>query len=95
MLTMPKKTNCLIEFFPDEALETAQMLDDYFKKHKRPIGPLHGLPVSIKVGPDMPPLLGGFLFFLGKLNLYVGFIRLERPSSYSGLDHVEWNQIRI
>ncbi|KAF1347535.1 amidase signature domain-containing protein [Delphinella strobiligena] len=41
-------TNCLTEIFFDEALHRAQELDAYFKKHKRPIGPLHGLPVSLK-----------------------------------------------
>lgn len=36
------------EIFFDVALASAQKLDDYFAEHKRPIGPLHGLPVSLK-----------------------------------------------
>ncbi|EED17167.1 general amidase GmdA, putative [Talaromyces stipitatus ATCC 10500] len=41
-------TNCLHEIFFDAALDEAQAQDDYFAMHKRPIGPLHGLPVSLK-----------------------------------------------
>ncbi|VUC28421.1 unnamed protein product [Clonostachys rosea] len=40
--------NCLHEFFPDVALARAKELDDYFDKMKKPIGPLHGLPISLK-----------------------------------------------
>jgi amidase len=41
-------TNCLAEIFFSTALSRAQELDTYFKTHKRPIGSLHGLPVSLK-----------------------------------------------
>ncbi|RDW61821.1 amidase [Aspergillus mulundensis] len=41
-------TNCLLEFFPDAALTQARELDAYYAKHKKPIGPLHGLPISLK-----------------------------------------------
>ena len=41
-------TACLIQFFMDEALERAQYLDDYQEKTGKTIGPLHGVPVSIK-----------------------------------------------
>ncbi|KAJ9626890.1 hypothetical protein H2203_003346 [Taxawa tesnikishii (nom. ined.)] len=40
--------NCLHEIFFDAAIESAKQLDEYYAKHKRPIGPLHGLPVSLK-----------------------------------------------
>ncbi|EWG51017.1 hypothetical protein FVEG_10130 [Fusarium verticillioides 7600] len=40
--------NCLQEIFFDQALERAQFLDDYFTKHGKTLGPLHGLPVSLK-----------------------------------------------
>lgn len=42
------KTNCLHEFFFESAIETARTLDEYYAIHKTPIGPLHGLPVSLK-----------------------------------------------
>ncbi|KAL5345357.1 Acetamidase [Pseudogymnoascus australis] len=41
-------TNCFHEFFPEIALARAQYLDDYLVEHKEPIGPLHGLPISLK-----------------------------------------------
>ncbi|KAG9994692.1 amidase, partial [Aureobasidium melanogenum] len=40
--------NCLHEIFYEAAIESAQKLDQYFANHKKPIGPLHGLPVSLK-----------------------------------------------
>lgn len=36
------------EFFLEAAVETARKLDDYYAIHNSPIGPLHGLPVSLK-----------------------------------------------
>ncbi|GAB1210244.1 hypothetical protein APSETT445_009035 [Aspergillus pseudonomiae] len=41
-------TSCLTEYFFDRALERAQYLDDYLKREKRVMGPLHGLPISLK-----------------------------------------------
>lgn len=40
--------NCLHEIFFEDALAQAGELDAYYAKHKKPIGPLHGLPVSLK-----------------------------------------------
>ena len=42
------QVNCLHEIFYDAAIESAQELDQYFAAHKKPIGPLHGLPISLK-----------------------------------------------
>lgn len=50
--------NCALEFFHEAALAQAKELDEYFEKNKKPVGPLHGLPISlkdqfrIKVGPS-------------------------------------------
>ncbi|KAE8364095.1 amidase signature domain-containing protein [Aspergillus caelatus] len=41
-------TSCLTEHFFNRALERAQYLDDYLKREKRIMGPLHGLPISLK-----------------------------------------------
>lgn len=41
---------CCTEMFFDEAIKTAQRLDDCFQKNKKVVGPLHGLPVSLKDG---------------------------------------------
>ncbi|KAL6704620.1 hypothetical protein ACN47E_008017 [Coniothyrium glycines] len=41
-------TNCITELLPGLALDRAKELDAYFQIHQRPVGPLHGLPVSVK-----------------------------------------------
>ncbi|RSL69394.1 Acetamidase [Fusarium sp. AF-6] len=40
--------NCAHEFFPKVALKRASELDEYFAKNKKTVGPLHGLPISLK-----------------------------------------------
>ncbi|KAJ5996301.1 hypothetical protein N7499_007384 [Penicillium canescens] len=40
--------SCLTESFFSEALERAKYLDEYLQREGRPIGPLHGLPISLK-----------------------------------------------
>ncbi|PVH93767.1 acetamidase-like protein [Periconia macrospinosa] len=41
-------TNCLTDFLPTEALTTAKALDIHLSTTGKPIGPLHGLPISLK-----------------------------------------------
>ncbi|KAG8407174.1 hypothetical protein J3458_020667 [Metarhizium acridum] len=41
-------SNLLLEIGFDVALKRAQELDDYFMRHNKVIGPLHGLPVTLK-----------------------------------------------
>ncbi|KAJ3341077.1 hypothetical protein HDU93_005709 [Gonapodya sp. JEL0774] len=41
-------TNCLTEIFLDKAYARAKELDDHLAKTGKPVGPLHGLPVSLK-----------------------------------------------
>ncbi|KAL3478068.1 amidase signature domain-containing protein [Aspergillus californicus] len=40
--------NCLHEIFFDAAIEDAKRLDAYFDEQGKPVGPLHGVPVSLK-----------------------------------------------
>ncbi|KAK3616146.1 hypothetical protein LTR56_026147 [Elasticomyces elasticus] len=40
--------NCLVEFMPEEALAQAELLDAEYKKSGKIVGPLHGLPMSVK-----------------------------------------------
>ncbi|CAF4807039.1 unnamed protein product [Rotaria sp. Silwood1] len=41
-------TNCATEFLGEEAIDRAKYLDEEFKKRGGPIGPIHGLPISVK-----------------------------------------------
>ncbi|KAK1147548.1 hypothetical protein N8T08_000890 [Aspergillus melleus] len=41
-------TSCLTEHFFSRALERAKYLDDYLEREKKAVGPLHGLPISLK-----------------------------------------------
>ncbi|EJD42747.1 amidase signature enzyme [Auricularia subglabra TFB-10046 SS5] len=40
--------NCLTEIFVERALKRAKELDEHLKATGKPVGPLHGLPVSLK-----------------------------------------------
>lgn len=42
------QTNCLTEIFIEEALERASQLDAFLRENGRVVGPLHGLPISLK-----------------------------------------------
>ena len=39
----------MTETFFDQAIERAKMLDEFIAREGSPIGPLHGLPISLKV----------------------------------------------
>lgn len=41
-------TNCLTEILFDDAIVRAQYLDSYLERTGQPIGPLHGIPISLK-----------------------------------------------
>lgn len=55
--------NCISELLPEKAIARAKFLDDYFSKHGKPIGPLHGLPISAKehIGMKDMGLNAGFI----------------------------------
>jgi amidase len=42
------QNNCLHEIFFDQALQRAKELDGHFATHGMTLGPLHGLPISLK-----------------------------------------------
>ncbi|KAK2054570.1 amidase [Colletotrichum caudatum] len=50
------KTNCLAETCFDDAIERARELDGFQRTHGRLIGPLHGVPVSVKDQVDIKGL---------------------------------------
>lgn len=41
-------TNCALDLFPKEGLKRAEELDAYYAKNGKTIGPLHGIPISLK-----------------------------------------------
>lgn len=63
--------NCLHDFFPDVAFARAKELDQYLAEHGKPLGPLHGLPISLK---DQLRVKGrqthmGYAAWIGKIDL--------------------------
>jgi amidase len=48
-------TCCLTQWFMGEAIEQAKKLDEYLEENGKTIGPLHGVPISIK---DHMPIAG-------------------------------------
>lgn len=64
-----KLVNCITELLPARAMERAKYLDDFYTEHKRPIGPLHGLPISVKehVGMKGLDLNAGFVAWVGRI----------------------------
>ncbi|KAK4504572.1 hypothetical protein PRZ48_005488 [Zasmidium cellare] len=69
--------DCLTETFYSRALERAKVLDDHFKRTGRPIGPLHGLPISIKDSFDVE----GITTTCG----FVALLEVEKPKKNAPL----------
>ncbi|KAI9715450.1 MAG: hypothetical protein M1812_005926 [Candelaria pacifica] len=64
-----KLVNCITELLPERALSRAKEMDDYYAEHKKPAGPLHGLPISVKehVGIKGLDLNAGFVSWVGRI----------------------------
>jgi len=61
--------NCVTELLPERAHARAQYLDEYITTHSKPIGPLHGLPISVKEHVSMEGLdcNAGFVSWVGRV----------------------------
>jgi amidase len=61
-------SNCVTELLPQKALQRAAELDDYLAKEGKVVGPLHGLPISVKehVGMKGLDLNAGFVSWVGR-----------------------------
>jgi amidase len=64
-----KLVNCITELLPERALKRATELDEYYATHGKPIGPLHGLPISVKEHIAMKGLdiNAGFVSWVGRI----------------------------
>ncbi|KAI1634092.1 acetamidase [Biscogniauxia mediterranea] len=64
-----KLSNCVTELLPERALKRAADLDAYFATNKKPMGPLHGVPISVKehVGMAGCDLNVGFVGWVGNV----------------------------
>ncbi|KAJ7653367.1 amidase signature domain-containing protein [Mycena rosella] len=60
--------SCLTDFFLEDALVRAKDLDDYYEKTGQLVGPLHGLPISIKDHMDLAGRKSGSGFSGDTLN---------------------------
>ena len=56
------------EIYFEQGLKIAQALDAYYAKHKKTIGPLHGLPISFKDQFNLPGVDStiGYIAFANK-----------------------------
>lgn len=96
-----KLVNCVNELLPERALARAKELDEYYAQHKRPIGPLHGLPISVKSHVGMKDLESntGFASWVGrkspddanvlKILLAAGAVLYVRTTEPQGLMMIE------
>ena len=64
-----KLVNCITELLPERALQRAAYLDKYYAQHGKPVGPLHGLPISVKEHIAMKglDLNAGFVSWVGNV----------------------------
>jgi amidase len=69
--------SCLTETMFEDAIKRGEYLDQYLVEHKRPVGPLHGVPVSLK---DMFNYVG-----VASTSGYVSFLDNPLPESNSPL----------
>ncbi|KAK5634070.1 hypothetical protein RRF57_009784 [Xylaria bambusicola] len=62
-------TNCVTELLPEQALKRAAELDDHLAATRKPIGPLHGVPISVKehIGMKGLDLNAGFVGWVGRV----------------------------
>ena len=63
------QVNCVTELLPQRALQRAAELDAYIVNHGKPVGCLHGLPISVKehIGMDGLDCNAGFVGWIGRV----------------------------
>ncbi|KAM0754376.1 amidase [Meredithblackwellia eburnea MCA 4105] len=63
-------TNCLTEIFFERGLSRAKELDSHLEKTGKPVGPLHGIPISLKDQFDIEGIecTIGYVSYLGRIS---------------------------
>ncbi|APA08836.1 hypothetical protein sscle_04g036060 [Sclerotinia sclerotiorum 1980 UF-70] len=96
-----KVTNCITELLPQQALSRAKYLDEYLKTNGKTLGPLHGLPISVKEHLGIKDLdhNAGFVAWVGKTSpsnahiveilLNAGAVLYARTTQPQTLMHLE------
>ncbi|KAF7956133.1 hypothetical protein EAE96_005053 [Botrytis aclada] len=96
-----KVTNCITELLPERALSRAKFLDEYLKSNGKTVGPLHGIPISVKEHIGIKDLdhNAGFVAWVGKTSpidshileilLNAGAILYARTTQPQSLMHLE------
>ncbi|KAL7629764.1 hypothetical protein AAE478_001287 [Parahypoxylon ruwenzoriense] len=96
-----KLTNCLTELLPKRALARAAELDQYLATNGKPIGPLHGIPVSVKehIGVKDEDINAGYVSWVGHVSeddalvvkclLEAGAVIFARTTQPQTLMHIE------
>lgn len=77
-------TTCCTEIFFDEAFEVAKQMDEHLANTGETMGPLHGLPVSIK---DLFSVKGVDT----SIGMYPGFNRMPLARSYNNVLRMGWS----
>lgn len=73
--------NCLTEIFFEEAIARARECDGYLEKNGRPMGPLHGLPISLKVRSCLIISIGLLVYLAILILLGTGFFQRQRHTN--------------
>lgn len=66
-------TCCLTQWYPEMAEKRAQELDDYLEKNGKTVGPLHGVPISIK---EHMPIAGTY----SSMGFFASIVKNEEDS---------------
>lgn len=86
MLISVIQVNCLTEFFYEEGLKQAKELDELLDKGGKLKGPLHGVPIALKVCQQQRPLC--FVIFILESQRLTLQMRL-------GLSLLEWTSLDL
>lgn len=85
LLTSSAKLNCLLEIFFDAAFESAKAADDYFERNQKAMGPLHGLPISLKDQFHVKDAADTSMGYVGWIGTFQGVRGSGKEKSFESL----------